>query len=291
MSTPGSPAKKRKPKEKKQIIDSVTELADRPGAGLGRGRKAVFGEPMSKDVSNILADNRFLPRSSTVMRLLEIRDDPIAHFLPTKVTPNGTFFAAAPPGLAPELAEMFMRPLHPLPPKGRDAATGGSPSKKRKLMNGEENDVEQARRAESVAHSVMGDILKRGSVGPDLDFGDQMGMMDDYEMPLPEFHAAGADMDRARSQSVALSRSTTPGPDGMLFEGEETYADLDCSIGMFDDRSQNKSQEAEPERPDSDGKGCSKNTIKALGVIRKELHHAGGQDKAASFKKLSVKVC
>ena len=100
---------RRKPKEKKQIIDSVTELADGPGARVGRGRGAA-SQPAA-DVSGIVTEHSFLPRSSLVMRLMEIREDPLAHFLPTRTTPNGTFFVAAPPGLAPELTELFMRPV------------------------------------------------------------------------------------------------------------------------------------------------------------------------------------
>ena len=45
------------------------------------------------------------------MRLLEIREDPLAHFLPTRNTQHGTFFSAAPPGLAPELADATLQLL------------------------------------------------------------------------------------------------------------------------------------------------------------------------------------
>ena len=45
-------AKKRK--EKKQIIDSVTELADGPGPRVGRGRNAGLGAAVNQDVSDIV---------------------------------------------------------------------------------------------------------------------------------------------------------------------------------------------------------------------------------------------
>ena len=50
-------AKKRK--EKKQIIDSVTELEDGPGARVGRGRNAGLGAAVTKDVSDIVTEHAY----------------------------------------------------------------------------------------------------------------------------------------------------------------------------------------------------------------------------------------
>ena len=97
--TPKAPEgekEKKQRKEKKHIIDSVTELADGPGARVGRGRNAGLGAAVTKDVSDIVTAHPSLPRSALVMRLLEIREDPLAHFLPTRNTQHGTFFSAAP---------------------------------------------------------------------------------------------------------------------------------------------------------------------------------------------------
>lgn len=298
---------KRKPKEKKQIIDSVTELADGPGARVGRGRNAGLGSQQAKDVSGILTEQHFLPASPLVMRLLEIREDPIAHFLPTKVTPNGTFFCAAPPGMAPELAELFLRPVqqHGVGPKRRQASPEKGPSKKARLEEGSvagEDEVEQARRAESLAPSVaLGSEALRGSVGPgdlNFDLGDNTLGMDDFQMPIPEIgDLAQADVDlvRARSKSAApseltrLSRLSTPAVEG---EGDETYADADCPIAMFDSRSQSQSQEKEAEPAEHDGKGYSRNTVKALSIIRRELQpdDEEQQEKVLSFRQMSHKV-
>lgn len=294
-------------KEKKQIIDDVTELQDGPGAKVGRGRAGGLGAPMTKDVSEIITEQRFLPRSTIVMRLLAVRDDPLAHFIPTKVTPNGTFFCAAPPGLAPELAELFMRPIHGATTKRR----GASPDKgsnKRPRLDGtaqENEDIEQARRAGSLApsHGLGSDIMGRGSVGPDgiIDFADQTGGLDDYQLDVPEFDLPMGDieMDRGRSKSAApstLSRLTTPGPDGMpIEEGDENYADAECPIAMFDVRpaTQTQTQTTEAPAAETDGKGYSKNTLKAVGIIRRELQPVAGQedeDKSLSFKKMADKV-
>jgi cohesin complex subunit SCC1 len=290
---------KRKPKEKKQIIDAVTELEDGPGGRTGRGRNAGLGAPMTKDVSGILTEHHFLPRSSVVMRLLEIREDPLAHFLPTKVTPNGTFFCAGPPGLAPELSEMFMRPVNNV--FAHHKRRGGSPGRggphKKPRLDGDE-DVEQGVRAGSVAPSIgLGsDVLGgRGSMGPDggFDFGDHGGMgMDDFQMDI------GGDMERGKSAGLTdLSRLSTPMGDGIpLEDGEETYADLACPIATFDLRpsqSQMTGEKAEAEAADEEGKGYSKNTVKALGIIRKELQPAAEEeagDRVLSFRKMSDKV-
>jgi cohesin complex subunit SCC1 len=306
---------KRKAREKKQIIDSVTELQDGPGAKVGRGRGGGLGAPMTKDVSNILTDHQFLPRSSVVMRLLTIRGDPLAHFLPTKVTSGNAFFCAAPPGLAPELAELFMRPLTgSLAPKRR----GTSPEKgsnKRPRLDGSihEDDIEHGRRAGSLApsHLLGSDILGRHSVGPDgiIDFGDQTVGLDDYQLEVPDFDTGAGgnmDIDRARSKSLApsaLSRLSTPTPDGLVIEdGDETYADASCPIAMFDVRPSTQTQtqtqtqgtEGEAQSADNEGKGYSKNTVKALSIIRKELQPVAGHeevDKMLSFRKMSDKVC
>lgn len=235
------------------------------------------------------------------MRLLEIRDDPLAHFLPTKNTPQGTFFCAAPPGLAPELAELFMRPVNSVTSKRRAGSPDNNPSKKPRLEG--EDDVERARRAGSIAPSIgmNSDILGRHSVGPDgaLDFGDNNAMLDDFQMDVPEFEMGPLELPMERAKSAALSelsRLSTPAPDNTTFhdEGEETYADASCPIAVFDSQPSSQPQGKEPEvDTDTAGKGYSKNTGKALSIIRKELRPVadeGAQEKVLSFRKMSDKV-
>lgn len=293
-------AKKRKPRERKQIIDEYTEIGELPATRSGR--QAVPGLP-PQDTSNIVTEHPSLPRSSIVMRLLEIRDDPISHFLPTKNTPKGTFFAAAPPGMAPELAELFMRPIQALSgPKRR----GGSPdkekppSKKARLegsVAGDDEEVEQARRAESVAPSLAlgSDILggRAASLGPGIEFGDQSALVDDFEMAVPEFEPAGDDAGlprRSASVLSALSRLSTPAPENAPFDdGAETYADAACPIAAFDDRSAQAQEQADRAE---DGRGYSKNTVKALRVVRQELQPEPAQDveKVLSFNRMADKA-
>lgn len=288
---------KQKGKQKKQIIDTVTELADGPGARLGRRGGGFTGQPV--DVSGILAEHPSVPRSTVVMRLLEIRQDPLAHFLPTKSTPNGTFFCAAPPGMAPELAELFMRPVQSLAASKRRAspAQEPGPSKRARVegsVAGDDEEPEDRRRASSRAPSIAlgSDILGgRASEGPGLEFNDDSRVVDDFEMEIPDTIAPVDDqVMRERSKSVLsdLSRLSTPAPENApLDEGEETYADATCPIATFDDRS---SQLQEANQQD-DGKGYSKNTVKALRIIRQDLQPGAGESaKVMSFKQMSEKA-
>ncbi|KAF7361944.1 RAD21 protein [Mycena venus] len=276
--------------------DKTPKAKRGPGAKVGK-RNGGLGPAVTTDVSGILTEQHFLPRSALMMRLLEIRDDPIAHFLPTKVTPNGTFFCAAPPGLAPELAELFMRPITTLSSKRRGASPD-KPNKRPRLdgsVNGDD-EVEQARRDASLAPSLgaRSDLNGRaGSMGPDgtIDFGEQGGapLVDDFRLEVPP----ELDVD-VRGKSAApseLSRLSTPMQDGMFDEGAESYADAACPIVMFDVKTQ--SQAVENEEPvANEGKGYSKNTVKALGIIRKELKPVDDEDedKVLSFRKMADKA-
>lgn len=286
---------KRQPRAQKQIIDDRIDLETR------QNRRGAVGLP-PVDVSSILTDHGFLPRSPLVMRLMEIRDDPVSHFLPTKNTPNGTFFCAAPPGMSPELAELFMRPMQALSgPKRRGTPDREKPPSKRPRIEGsvagDDEDVENARRAASAAPSIAlgSDILGgRANLGPGIEFGDQSGMVEDFQMDIPEFQPAADDQlsRRERSQSVLseLSRLSTPAPENAPFdEGQDSYADVTCPIAMFDERSaQSQEQANKPE----DGKGYSKNTVKALRVIRHDLHPEPQQaaEKVMSFNQMSEKA-
>ncbi|EJD02734.1 uncharacterized protein FOMMEDRAFT_156068 [Fomitiporia mediterranea MF3/22] len=141
--------KRREFLNKKQIIDRVTELEDGPRMNLGRASQAK--------VSEIVTRQQFLPRSRNVMRLLEIRQDPLAHFVPTKTT-------------ATKLAEMFTRPIANILVHKRRDTSPEKPNKKARLdkKNIEEED-EQACRAEGLAPSAAlgNDVLRHG----DLDHG------------------------------------------------------------------------------------------------------------------------
>jgi len=280
-------------RKKKQIFDDLTELDGRGRGGLG---------PLNAmDISSILTDHQYLPRSSVVMRLLEIREDPIAHFLPTKVTPNGTFFFAGPPGIAPELQEMFMRPVATyVPSSKRRGASPEKPASKRARIEPEgegsvppedEGEPGQARRA-SVAPSqgIGGEALGRESIGPRFEF-DNTGLgMEDFQMDIGREDLPPVELIReksaAPSELTRISRTSTPA----LEEGEETYADLECPIAAFDMKGSSQVSESDGAATSTDGKGYSKNTVRALGIIRKELEPVESEGKVMSFNHMATKV-
>lgn len=291
---------KRKQKDKKAIVDNETELKDGPGA-RGRGRKGL-GPQVNKDVSDIVTEHHYLPRSTLVMQLLEIRNDPLSYFMPTKVTSEGTFFYAGPPGLAPELAEMFMRPvLGGASSKKRGAPPSKGSNKKRKVAGEEEDEDEMEaarRRQSSLAPSIMlgSDALEQPSAGPGFEFDNTNMEIDDFQgLDIPDIPDTGIERGRSRSAVPSeRSRMSTPAIENGVFDDEqETYADASCPIALFDERSSQSQSQKESEASQSDGKDYSRNTVKALNIIRKELQPAENDDeeeKVMSFNKMSEKV-
>lgn len=237
-----------------------------------------------------------------MMRLLEIRADPLSHFLPTKTTPDGhSVLIAGPPGLAPELAELFMFPVYDRSPRRqREGGAGGPPNKRARTAGTDVSEVELGRRAHSQGLS-NGSPFKGGMD----ESGDFFGGGWDGDMDVAPM---GVDINMNFEDNVAPYKRveglvddtrSTPG-----FLGDEdpnrTYDDLGCPIGIFDLRPQGDKQsgetqpEAQAESEVQEGvmKGFSKNTVRALGIVQRELAEDafGGEDKALSFEKTSQKV-
>ena len=288
---------KRRVKEKKAIVDEETEM---PGARTGRGA-GVFARN-DRDISDILTQHQYLPRSALVMQLMEIRNDPLAYFMPTKVTPQGTFVYAGPPGLSGELAEMFMRPALPTP--GKKQPKPPSTGKKRKVSGRESEGDEEVERVRKRAHvpesiGVPSEALGRMSLEPGLEF-ETAAPVEEFQMPLvedvpmPDVSVEQEQIPRGRSTSIApshRSRMSTPALENPPFdETEPTYADSTCPIAMFDERGASSQAPSEGETQ-RDGKGYSRNTIKALGLIRGELQvEEGGAEGVMSFNEMANKV-
>jgi cohesin complex subunit SCC1 len=84
----------------------------------------------------------------------------------------------------------------------------------------------------------------------------------------------------------------------MWNEGDASYADMTCPIAIFDSRhpaqhSQATQEEEVPELQEEgvEEKGYSKNTVKALALIRKELQPSEeGEPQKLSFKTMATKV-
>lgn len=289
---------KRRIKEKKAIVDEETEM---PGARTGRGA-GVFARN-DRDISDILTQHQYLPRSALVMQLMEIRNDPLAYFMPTKVTPHGTFVYAGPPGLSGELAEMFMRPALPTP--GKKQQKPPSTGKKRKVSGREsEEDEEEMERMRKRAHvpesiGVPSEALGRISLEPALDFEtsvpvEEFQMPVAEDVPMPDVSVEQERIPRARSVSIApshRSRMSTPALENPPFdETEPTYADSTCPIATFDERGAPSQAPSETEGQ-RDGKGYSRNTTKALGLIRGELQvEERDAEKVMSFNEMANKV-
>jgi len=235
------------------------------------------------------------------MRLREIRDDPLAHFLPIKHTSNGSFFCAAPPGLNPELANLFMQQLHHSTAQKRRAAIDKTPNKRARLELQDEVDDEigQARRAGSLAPDLgLGiDIMDQRGVSLDDHFDGGQHFMNDLEVGSKELEVVPIDLNSERPLSVApseLTQISTSGPNEVLLdENEESYASVDCPIATFDPRpisTQTQTQDEIDETVD-EGKGYSKNTVKALALVRKELRvEEGSSEKMISFRQMADKV-
>ena len=288
---------KRRVKEKKAIVDEETEM---PGARTGRGA-GVFARN-DRDISDILTQHQYLPRSALVMQLMEIRNDPLAYFMPTKVTPQGTFVYAGPPGLSGELAEMFMRPALPTP--GKKQPKPPSTGKKRKVSGRESEGDEEVERVRKRAHvpesiGVPSEALGRMSPEPGLEF-ETAAPVEEFQMPvvedvpMPDVSVEQEQIPRGRSTSIApshRSRMSTPALENPPFdETEPTYADSTCPIAMFDERGASSQAPSEGETQ-RDGKGYSRNTIKALGLIRGELQvEEGGAEGVMSFNEMANKV-
>ncbi|KAG6329294.1 hypothetical protein ID866_9793 [Astraeus odoratus] len=235
-----------------------------------------------------------------MIRLMEIREDPLAHFLPTKVTPEGTYLCVGPPGLVPELTDLFMRPVQSGTTSKKRGVSPEKSTRKKPRVDGsvhDDEEVEQGRRDQSVAPSVglaSAALGGRASMVPEggFEFGDMTGGLDDFQMDIPsEFPTAqeGLRSERARSAAPSeLTRLSTPAVEGE--EGEESYADLTCPIATFDVRPSQSSQSDEVEG-DVEGKGYSKNTVKALGLIRKELQPMNDSEaRVMSFARMSQKA-
>jgi cohesin complex subunit SCC1 len=114
--------------------------------------------------------------------------------------------------------------------------------------------------------------------------------MEDFQMDLGKEDLLPVELLReksvAPSELTRISRTSTPA----LEEGEETYADLECPIVAFDMKGSSQASETDNAGATTDGKGYSKNTVRALGIIRKELEPVEGEERVMSFKHMATKV-
>ncbi|KAF8608686.1 hypothetical protein BDV93DRAFT_485933 [Ceratobasidium sp. AG-I] len=294
---------KKKTTAKKLVVDSVAELADeRPG------------RRNEKDLSAIQTEQHFLPNSTTVMRLLEIRADPIARFLPTKTTPNGTFFCAAPPGLPPALAEMFMFPTTNLrrtrdvhtPQREEEEEGMRTPKRARISVPGEEEELgveygmerERSERARSVSERPLGDVtLDVG--GDDLGALGEMQPFDVGDVTLDVSVGPGERLSSPQAQATPKSRAQSLVDDEVRSRYStpglgRTFDDVECAIAAFDHRSKGAESQTQASESEVSGgtqvKGVSKNTALAIGLLQERLAPEDEEEKVVSFAQVSNKA-
>jgi cohesin complex subunit SCC1 len=133
-------------------------------------------------------------------------------------------------------------------------------------------------------------VLGRESIGPGFEF-DNTGLgMEVFQMDIGKDDLPPVELIReksvAPSELTRMSRTSTPA----LEEGEETYADLECPIVAFDMKGSSQASDTDNTGATTDGKGFSKNTVRALGIIRKELDPVEGEEKVMSFNRMATKV-
>jgi cohesin complex subunit SCC1 len=247
------------------------------------------------------------------MRLLEIRADPIAHFLPTTTTPNGTFFCAAPPGLPPALAEMFMFPTTNLRRARPGPASAATPGAQPVEQEEEEEELRTPKRPRisapeieepEVEYGMRRDVSERAPserpFGPDITLptSEDLGSLGEVQ----PFDVGNVTLDvsigpqpsppKSRAQSVAddeaRSRYSTPGPG-------RAYVEAESAIAAFDHRVKGAETQTQTSESDVVGetkvKGVSKNTAKALQLLQDRLEpDESGEEKVVSFAQVSNKV-
>lgn len=266
------------------------------------------------------------------MRLLAIQADPIGHFMPTTSTPEGNLFNAAPPGLAPELSAMFMFPVRDLRRpraalgEGESGENQRSP-KKARIAGYEDDDpsVQLGMRGESGApFDITNDMgamdISAGDFGAGFgddypgggaDFTLDTGAMD-IDMPDIQLELDEAVSRHQKHRSVSRLVDDTRSTPGLADDlGMEAYDSQSCTIGLFDMRSTRDSgskgmgdtqtqtqmeEEAEAIERSTEqvqSKGFSKNTVKAIAVIRKGLAgetEASKADPSLSFNQVADKA-
>ena len=280
----GKPTARRKAREKRQIVDSITELQD-----------DIEIHPRCDDTQDTVgttAEQQFLRKSPIVLRLLEIHNNPTTHFFNGKVKQQNSFHCAAPSGLEPELTRLFMRPTGRLLTKKRSLSPSGQLSSKRPRTENIEEipdvDLEFGRKDASPTASLRlgSDVLRRSI---DFDIApiipeDRATHFDDHMDVQPDTFELELDMPSAHSHaSKSPQEPELTHVDGIL-------ADDSCPLAVFGSGPLHHSQDAEP----SMGRGSfSKNTLRAMEIIRKELSSSrpGGKVKTLNFEVLSDKAC
>ncbi|KAJ9479190.1 Sister chromatid cohesion protein 1 [Pseudozyma hubeiensis] len=284
----------RQAKARKQIVDALTELPETQLGGLSQGlSQGAVGQ--AANLSDILTEERYLPRSRAYLRLLTIREDPFSHFMPFADPSNKDKSSQfiGPNGLASELSELFTFDLGAMR-RRRAAALGDddSPNKRARLGDEYYDDMGVARRAQGQRESVGFGDMDQDQSGFDFSMGGDGA----FDLPPAEGLDFGddglrrssrksrAEMDAEAEGDVtgrlpALSRMSTPEVDD---GGLDSLAVSSTNpLGVFDVRPTEESAAAgelaaasqlrASEDAEASTKGWAKSTVRALRVVRSQL--------------------
>ena len=287
----GGLVERKRTREKRQIVDSVTELQ------YDESRFTSLGTRL--DAGDTVADHQFLHNSSVMLRLLEIHANPTAHFFHGRNKTHDSYNCDAPYGVGPELKQLFTRPAGRTSSGKRNLSPPSRSSSKRIRIESCENtsQLELGRRGGSPGASFrLGSELIEPS--PDFDgkptqMGHQPTHFDDdmdVQMNATELEAV-APLFRSLSKSPLRTETQPPSP----CSGQKSAAGCidmltneHCLLSTFNDGPPRPTQS---QLPDGD-QGFSKNTVKALEIIRNELlvSQPAEEEKVLRFGVISNKV-
>jgi cohesin complex subunit SCC1 len=295
-------AKKRKAAQRtkggKQIVDASTELQESQGGGRGPlGSQSQGGRATTRATDpSLLVPARYLPRSRTHLRLLEIEADPASVYLP-KAIAGGKLFAG-PVGLPEPLAELFH---FKAPSHGPSAAKRARMSS---IAMDDDPSIELGRHAGPNAR-----LSDRFSLG----LGDQPSFDDSWAPNAFAEYGGGGEGDKGGAgyempidYGSVRGKSSTPAPAGsravtpfdLWSTPSQKRTPGEGALGVFDvapstEASQRTASQVEEKQAASSG--WSKNTVRALRVLSDELGPAPTEaapttDKVVSFDAVSEKV-
>ncbi|KAM0749226.1 hypothetical protein T439DRAFT_348764 [Meredithblackwellia eburnea MCA 4105] len=280
----------KKQKLRKQVVDRVTELDWEAGnkAAVEARKELLFAEP------------KFLPRSRTHLRLLERASDP-SFYLPKPLDATGNMYLFAPPGVAPQHEHLFKfssrRAL--IKAQGRERSP--------------DNEVEQGR--DRVGSPDGFDFNQDfGGGGADdsfgmeggAGFGDDLGGHDDFQFDLDEGEVGREEVEQERAAkrqkmireheaAIDAAGDEVRDVEEEEEEGQGGFTDSVGALAVFDQQqasaTQTQTQTQVTGDDDEDGdraKGAwSKNTMKAVGVLRSEVKKEG---QSVKFEKVAGKA-
>lgn len=230
------------------------------------------------DDSPMLGEENFIPANPAALRLRDILDDPIAHFLPTV----GARLFAGPPGLAPELAELFTFPANVLRRAREEPVTPPRPAKRARKEASPEAEEEAQAGAPAKEQEEDVEVARRDSRQASVYGGDGGDGFDSFEPVLDLDMGDIPDIERrsTREPSIALPRADSA-----------PLADGTHPLAAFDTRTLS-SQATQSDTESAEGAGAggfSRNTALAMGVLRRELDaiEAEAADKKVSYTTLA----